>query len=441
MGHLKKGYILRNSEGQMVEVIHMIAAGGQGEVYKVRIGSKHYALKWYFPPTNPQQQEQAGEQLVSLREFLLQNSPPDSRFLWPLSMIMDKKKNSFGYIMELLEPRFQGLEKLVLGRMRPIPKFNILCKAAINLAESFRKLHNMGACYKDINLGGPFLDPNTGDIRICDTDNVRINKTPGNIIFIFFAAPELIRNEGICQTNTDIHSLAVLLFYMFVRHHPLDGKRELKINVFNEIAQREFYGKNPIFIYDPQNDSNRPVPGFHDAAIRNWKLYPSFLKRLFTRAFTDGLHEPNKRVREGEWMEAFSKLRDCLYYCSECGSENFYDFEREDQGEHQVCWRCNQKSRLPMRLDIGDRKIFLNYNSALYPHHLGKRLDFSRTIAEVNQHPQNPRKWGLKNLSVSTWSFTGKNGTVINVEKERSLPLRTGLEVNFGAVQGKLISR
>ena len=99
----------------------------------------------------------------------------------------------------------------MLGKMKPSPSFRILCKAAIDLAECFRKLHAQGLCYKDINLGGPFIDPSTGDVMICDTDNVRVNKTPGNIIFIFFAAPELIRNEGICQTNTDIHSLAVLL--------------------------------------------------------------------------------------------------------------------------------------------------------------------------------------------------------------------------------------
>ena len=129
----------------------------------------------------------------------------------------------------------------------------------------------------------------------------------------------MIRNEGVCQTNTDIHSLAVLLFYMFVRHHPLDGKRELEINVFNEVAQRKFYGREPLFIFNPNNSSNRPMPGFHDQAIRNWRLYPGFIKRLFTRAFTDGLHEPRKRVREGEWMSAFSKLRDALFYCCHCG--------------------------------------------------------------------------------------------------------------------------
>ena len=41
MPHLKNGTILKNTEGQTIEVLSLIAAGGQGEVYKVRIGYKH----------------------------------------------------------------------------------------------------------------------------------------------------------------------------------------------------------------------------------------------------------------------------------------------------------------------------------------------------------------------------------------------------------------
>ena len=79
--------------------------------------------------------------------------------------------------MNLIPSQYQGLEKLVLGKMRPNPSFDILCTAAINLVESFRQLHAQGLCYKDINLGGPLMDPKTGDVVICDCDNVRVNKT------------------------------------------------------------------------------------------------------------------------------------------------------------------------------------------------------------------------------------------------------------------------
>lgn len=439
MTMLKPAQILTSSDGQRLRIDELIAAGGQGEIYKVDIRGRKYALKWFFHPTTPEQQTRMEEHKSAFNSdgpFAM--APPDPRFIWPLSRVDDPKGTTFGYLMHLLPSNYQGLEKLVLGRMRPVPSFAVLCKAAIDLAECFRKLHNQGLCYKDINLGGPLIDPETGDIMICDTDNVRYNKTPGNIIFIFFAAPELIRNETICQTNTDLHSLAVLLFYMFMRHHPLDGARELKINVFNEKAQRLFYGKEPIFIFDPNDSSNRPVRGFHDSAIRNWKIYPGFLRRLFTRAFTDGLHRPNTRVREGEWMAAFSRLRDSLYYCSHCSSPNFFDFEAFANGAHQHCWRCSESSALPMQLSIGDRRILLNHQAKLYPHHLGERLDFSKVVAVVNQHPTDPGRWGLQNLGDAPWSIVSNDGQQLNVPVNRSAPLRNGLRIQFGSVTGHL---
>ena len=140
-------------------------------------------------------------------------------------------------------------------------------------------------------------------------------------------------------------------------------------------------------------------------------------------------------------MEAFSRLRDCLYFCSHCGMENFYDFERNAQGVHQTCWRCNKESQLPLRLNIGDRKIFLNYNSEIFPHHLGKTLDFGTPAGKVRQHPTNPKKWGLQNLSNQSWTFTNKKGEVITVEPNRSLPMRNGCTIHFGKVEGTIVAR
>jgi DNA-binding helix-hairpin-helix protein with protein kinase domain len=442
MPMLKIGQILSTREGQRVQVERFLAAGGQGEVYEVTSNGHKYALKWYHYPTTPSQVAHAEEQRNAFRmDGPFSKAPPDARFLWPITLVEDPKGRTFGYLMNLLSPKVQGLEKLVLGRMNPVPSFHVLCTAAIQLAESFRNLHTQGLCYKDINLGGPFINPNTGDVVICDCDNVRYNKTPGDIIFIFFAAPELIRGEGTCTTKTDWHSLAVLLFYMFIRHHPLEGKRQLQINVFNEVAQREFYGQNPIFLFDQHNTSNQAVVGFHDAAIRNWNIYPKFIKRLFTRAFTVGLTSPDERVKESEWIGAFSRLRDALYYCSHCRMPNFFDFEDFDNGNHQHCWRCQEESTLPKQLVIGDRRIFCTHHMTVYAHHTGERLNFNDVVGRFSQHPHNPSKWGLLNCSGLEWRVTTSDGKILQVPSGRTLPMKHGLSIDFGSAQGQIVSR
>ncbi len=442
MAMLKIGQRLTTREGAVVQVERFLAAGGQGEVYEVTSDGQQYALKWYYYPTTPSQIEQLEEMKEAFKlEGPFSKAPPDNRFLWPITMVNEPKNRTFGYLMNLLPKRFQGLERLVLGKMRPVPSFYELCTAAIQLAESFKNLHARGLCYKDINLGGPFIDPKTGDVIICDCDNVRYNKTPGNIIFIFFAAPELIRGEGNCTSKTDWHSLAVLLFYMFVRHHPLEGKRQLQINVFNEIAQREFYGNNPIFLFSNDDTSNSAVKGFHDSAIRNWSLYPKFIKRLFQRAFGVGLGNPDERVKESEWIGAFSRLRDALYYCQHCNSPNFFDFEDHTNGNHQHCWRCKNPSNLPLRLEIGDRKILCTHHTRIYAHHTSQRLNFNDEIARMAQHPHQPDRWGLKNVSDSPWQVITAEGKALEVPVGRSVPLKHGLTIRFGGAEGRLVSR
>ena len=413
MPMLKIGQRLNTREGTVVQVERFLASGGQGEVYEVTSARQHYALKWYFYPTTSEQTTQLEEMKKAFAiDGPFSQAPPDSRFLWPITMVNDPRNRTFGYLMPLLPREYQGLERLVLGKMRPVPNFHTLCTAAIQLAQSFKNLHARGLCYKDINLGGPFINPKTGEVIICDCDNVRYNKTPGNIIFIFFAAPELIRGEGNCTSKTDWHSLAVLLFYMFIRHHPLEGKRQLQINVFNEVAQREFYGNKPIFLFDANNQSNAATKGFHDSAIRNWNLYPKFLKRLFRRAFGVGLHNPDERVKESEWIGAFSTLRDSLYYCKKCNSPNFYDFEDHSNGNHQYCWRCQSLADLPMRLEIGDRTLLCTHHMKVYAHHTHSRLNFDDEIARMSQHPHDPSRWGIKNTGSSDWTLRTLDGRV-----------------------------
>ncbi len=58
------------------------------------------------------------------------------------------------------------------------------------------------------------------------------------------------------------------------------------------------YGKDPVFIYDPNNASNRPVNGVHDNVIKLWKIYPGLYQRgiyLFLYLWNSGAKCPDYR--------------------------------------------------------------------------------------------------------------------------------------------------
>ena len=395
------------------------------------------ALKWYYGPSATRQQRETLEMLVK-------KGTPTDRFLWPMDLASAPNGiPGFGYVMPLREDRYKSIIDLMTKRISP--SFRALTTAGFELAHSYLQLHSKGLCYRDISFGNIFFDPQTGGVLICDNDNVSVDGDthPGVLGTPRFMAPEVVRGEAVPSTKTDLFSLAVLLFYMFMVHHPLEGKKESSIQCLDQAAMEQIYGSDPVFIFDPNNQSNEPVPGYHDNAIIYWPIYPIFLRNLFTRAFTEGLKDPeNGRVREGEWRSAMVLLRDSILYCAGCGAENFYDADalKASGGRPQHCWACSKELPLPCRIRIGKKVIMLNHDTKLYPHHLDdqKMYDFSQPVAEIKQHPTDPNIWGLKNLSSERWIITKADATTLEVDQGRSVTLATGITINFGQTQGDI---
>ena len=429
--------VLTESSGLACTAGDFLGGGGQGEVYRADLGGTPVALKWYFPQSATPAQRTALETLV-------RNGPPNEKFLWPMELTSAEGVPGFGYVMPLREARYKSIVDLMKRRIEP--SFRALATAGLELAHSYLLLHSQGLCYRDISFGNVFFAPDTGDILICDNDNVAVDgETEGGVLGTpRFMAPEVVRGEALPSTQTDLFSLAVLLFYMFTVHHPLEGKKESEIKCLDLPAMNKIYGTEPVFIFDPQDRSNEPVAGYHDNALAFWPIYPQFLRGLFTRAFTDGIQDPaNGRIRESEWRGAMVRLRDSLLYCGHCGIENFYDVDtlRATGGTPPVCWSCQATLQLPPRMRIGKSTVvMLNHDTQLFPHHTDdERLyDFSQSVAEVNQHPTDPRRWGLKNLSDEKWVSTLSDGTVRDVEPGRSVTLARGTKIHFGKLEGEI---
>ena len=420
--------------GTEYKVGRFLGGGGQGEVYEANSGGNAVALKWYFPQSATDRQKRALETLIA-------NGAPTPRFLWPLSLAVSDDTDGFGYIMPLRGGRYKSIVDLMKRRVSP--SFRALATTGLELSHSFLQLHAKGMCYRDISFGNVFFDPDTGEALICDNDNVAFDGvsdggmlgTPG------FMAPEVVRGEALPGTQTDLHSLALLLFYLLMGHHPLDGKREYDIHCKNPAALNKLYGFEPVFIYDPDDDSNRPVPGEQDNAIVFWPIYPQFLRDLFTRAFTEGIRDPLDRIRESEWRAAMGKLRDSIIYCGKCGAENFYDMHLfQKNGRLNPCWDCNTLPTPPPRIRIEKDLVMLNHDTQLCPHHVDSEAfyDFSKPVAEVARHPKDPNIWGLKNLSNEKWTLTLPDGSVKDVEPGRSATLSQGAVISFGKRQGEI---
>ncbi len=434
---LKAGQAVKTvSTAMPCTVESFLGGGGQGEVYAARLGRQLFALKWYFPATATSDQRQN-------LETLIRRGPPNDRFLWPIDLAIDPGTSGFGYLMPLRDTRYKSIVDLM--RRRVEPSFRALATAGLELSHSFLQLHAKGLCYRDISFGNVFFDPGSGHILICDNDNVVVDGDSKTSVLGTprFMAPEVVRSEALPSTSTDLFSLSVLLFYMFMMHHPLEGKRESEIKCLDLPAMTKLYGTDPVFIFDPNDDSNRPVPGQHDNALAFWAIYPPDLRSLFVRAFTTGVQEAkNGRVRESEWRAAMVRLRDSIFYCGHCGAENFFSVDAQDLARRagSFCWSCNIRLQPPPHIRINKAIVLLNHDTQLFGHHVDAQYqyDFSQPIATVSRHPSDPTIWGLRNVSATNWVVTMPDGTVSDVPTGRNFTLTVGARINLGRVEGEI---
>lgn len=433
-GLLAVGEVLRAVPSGDVKVLSFIAEGGQGEVYRVESPSGEKALKWYFAHTATAEQRVILEKLVG-------NDQNDPRFLWPQAIVvLSRMPGQFGYLMPLRPSHFASLPDL-FRRQVSDATFRSLTSACIHLVEAFRSLHARGMAYRDINWGNVFFDPVNGDILVCDNDNAIFEgHSTGVGGTMEFMAPELVRDEGVPRTQTDLHSLAVLLFLMLVNHHPLQGAREHKIHCMDASAKADLYGAHPVFVFDPNDDSNRPVHGVQDTADALWKLLPTAARDLFVKAFTDGLHDPdNGRVRETQWRDVLSRMRDQIVVCGRCLKQNFHDMDAYVRTRATgPCWGCKLPLLLPPRMKLSTGAvIMLNAGATIHPHHLdpSRPHDFKTIVGEVSQHPTNPNLFGLTNRSGQAWTLLEADGTTRTLDPGRSTSLVDGRSLRMGSVQ------
>lgn len=407
----------------------VLGVGGQGEVYLVNDGKNNYAFKYYID--NPD-----SDFKYNLKNNILKGSP-SKNFLWPKELI-EFDDNSCGYLMDLRPKEYCSFVSYLTGKTKFKSK-RVLLDWCIELVKSFKQLHEKGFSYQDLNDGSFFLNPDTGEILICDNDNVTADKRNLGILGkMRYMAPEIVRGDIDEYTKDrqmpDIHSdrfsLAIILFLALCLGNPFEGECLKKYTIIDEHAEYEMFGTNPIYIYNQNDESNRPIRGYHTAIFKRYPFLPIYIKDAFHRTFVLGLEDrENSRTTEIEWLRLLCKYRDELITC-ECGEEYIYGFN--EKKVHDKCPYCKKETRRFTYIQIGKNKVLLEPNKFLYQFHIDKySSEYNKQIAKVIQNKNNPSLWGLKlNLENDVY-IKDKEGNEKTISKDGVIPLVSNLKIQF----------
>ena len=417
MPTLKNGSQLPLVDGRSIRISAFIDEGGQGEVYRVEMDGAEYALKWYSKITPSE------EFYKNILHNIRMGAPADY-FLWPLA-VTEKLGGRFGYIMKLRPANYRKYSEFLTGEAR-FASWDTLFVTALNITDGFMKLHSLGYSYQDLNEGSFFIDPDNGDLLICDNDNVApFGVNLGVKGMPKYMAPEVVTDRERPNTHSDRYSLAVILFRLFYIDHPLEGRYTVQFPLTDANGARLF-GEEPLFIYDPKDKSNRPLPSAHENVIRRWQMFPPDLTAAFTKAFTDGLKNIDSRITELQWLDVLIRARGMLVRLN--GREQFvngYQPETVPDG-------C----RL-LRTD--EQIIAVAPDTVLYQCQTDcTSTDYKTPSGCVRASVSNPDVYGLGNLSADTWMVTLPGKEPVRVPPRKFAPLLPGTIISFGNVTGKV---
>ena len=419
MNELKVGTTLRLTDGTPITVERMISdTGGMAVIYEVDCCGTKKALKMF-------RKEKLTKRLKQNIVQLMQKGSPGDLFVWP-EAITEPYEGSFGYIMKLVPKMFYSLKCFMNSKDLYWASYLAAADAMLSLDKAMLLLHSKGLSFKDPSPGNIMINPDTGELLIIDVENIGSGDRDAGIAGTpKYIAREIILEKVKPNVETDRISMAQLMFVLLCNNHPYEGRRFFKTTVVTEEIAEKIYVSEPLFIFDKDNDDNKPIFS-QKAMTATWNKLPEHMRALFRKALTqEAIKHPEKRVNEIEWLDALMLWRGSICTCT-CGEEIFL------KGRLTTCPACKNET-LTTRL--------LKLPKGIVPVHKGVRIyramletpSPEKTLEPFALVVQNNKgEYGLANLSGETLHALTPSDREKTVAPNSVIPFIHGIRIVNG---------
>jgi len=97
----------------------------------------------------------------------------------------------------------------------------------------------------------------------------------------------------------------------------------------------------------------------------------------------------------------------------------------------RVCSHCGHRLEPPFVLRVGRRDVVVGPFTQISEQHVTSTHPNPRILARARQHPQDPRRWGLHNMSGRPWHARQHHGRRFAVEPDETVEITHGLSIEL----------
>ncbi|MFI6823116.1 hypothetical protein ACIBJE_19485 [Micromonospora sp. NPDC050187] len=326
--------VLLTATGTRVVEDRRLAAGGEGEVFSVRV-PQGMAFKRYFPTALDRDPHLADRVAAMVRQ------PPNSSIegqsghillAWPREVVFDDSR-FVGFLMPLIDatstvelhrttnPTDRGDATGDTAWLRGFT-WQYLIRIAANLALATHAVHDTGAVIGDFNERNIRVS-RQALVTLLDCDSMQIQEKSTGRTFLChvgrpdFTAPELIGADWrttVRRPSSDLFALAVHIYQLLLEgEHPFRGRWSgggSKPTV-PELARSGTW-----------THSGSPSLSPRPSAI-GIEILPAEVRNLFRQAFEHGATDPDARPSAAQWYAALTRVQEKLARCR-VRPEHFY---------------------------------------------------------------------------------------------------------------------
>ncbi|MDR2962833.1 MAG: kinase [Bacteroidales bacterium] len=328
-------------------------------------------------------------------------------------------------------------------------------QVCINISRAVRRLHAAGLAHSDLSYKNVLIDPTTGRAAIIDIDGLVVpGKFPPDVLGTpDFIASEVIKTKHLAKNDTarclpniatDRHALAVLIYMYLLYRHPLRGGKVWDTDPAKD--EDLSMGEKALFVEHPTDTTNRvkvsdlqpsQLPQGDPAKIP-YAVCGPYLKKLFDRAFIDGLHNPCNRPSAQEWEDALLKTVDLMQPCQNPNCwHKWFVFDNTSKPKCPFCG-TEYKGQLPVLNLYSSRKVgsftpedyrvMVYHNQYLYAWHVNRNLSPNEKLTAGQKKPV-----GYFVFHNNKWLFVNQTLTDLEDKTEnRKIPIGQAVELTDG---------